>query len=230
MKLLDNESLKNVLADFVASRVKDGEVIGLGTGSSAEAVVRAIGRRIQNESINVSGVSTSMVTTSVASEVGISLIPLSKVSKIDWGFDGADEVAPDKILLKGKGGALLREKIVARMLPKFLVVVTEDKLVKNIGERFPVPVEVVPESIFYVERELLALGATTVVTRTGSNFYGPLFTESGNVLLDATFPEVTFALGSSIKQITGVVEHGLFTGFSSIEIASIKQDGSIDVW
>jgi len=222
--------MKDVLAKEIASRVKDGDVLGLGTGSSAEAVVLAIAERVKNEGISVSGVSTSMVTTSVATEGGIKVIPLSKAARLDWGFDGADEVDPSKVILKGRGGALLREKIVARLLPHFVIVVTEEKLVKRLGEKFPVPVEVIPESTFYVERELKALGAKEVSVRTGSNFYGPLFTESGNVLLDAKFSEVSPLLGDKIKAITGVVEHGIFSGFPSLEIVVAKADGSLEVF
>lgn len=219
--------LKKIVGQQIASQVKDGEVIGLGTGTTAEAALEAIGDRIAQEGIRITGVATSVVIAGKASELGITVVPLSKGLRLDWGYDGADEVTPDKILLKGRGGAMFREKLVARMLPRMVIAVTENKLVKSLGEKYPIPVEVVPESISYVERHLLSLGARTITARTGSNFYGPLFTENGNNILDVQFSEYSKELEISIKNITGVLEHGIFSGLPSVEVIVANEDGTI---
>jgi len=224
---LDDKELKNILANYIALKVKDGDVLGIGTASTAEAIIKAIGERIKNEGIRVSGVSTSIASTVVAAQCGISVIPLSNVAKLNWGFDGADEVTPEKVLLKGRGGAMFREKLVAKSLPRLFIAITENKLVSKLFDNFPVPVEVYPEAQFYVKDELLKLGAISVSVRQGSNFYGPLFTENSNMILDVKFTEYNSELGNQIKGITGVIEHGIFSGFHNLEVVVIKNDGSI---
>ncbi len=226
--MASDTQLKEVVGAHIAARVKDGEVLGLGTGTTSEAVLRAIGKRIEKEGLHVSGVATSVVVSSLAAEVGVKVRPLSKGLQLDWGYDGADEVTPDKVLLKGRGGAMFREKLLAKILPKMVIAVTEDKLVKNLGDAFPVPVEVFPESLSYVESELLLLGATSIIPRTGTNFYGPLFTENGNHILDVRFSKYTKELEAAIKGITGVIEHGIFSGLPSVEVVVAKKNGEID--
>ncbi len=218
---------KKVLAKELAKKVTDGDCIGLGTGSTAEEIIRAIGERIKNEKLSITGVSTSLVTTSVASDMGIKVLPLSKALKVNWGFDGADEVSPDNCLIKGRGGALLKEKIIANMIPEWIVGVTEDKLVSKLGEKFLMPVEVVPTATAIVENELLKLGCKEIVVRTGSNFYGPLFTESGNLLFDVKFPEITESLMREVKLLTGVVEHGFFPNTPNLKILLVDKDGKV---
>jgi ribose 5-phosphate isomerase A len=225
--MASDKELKEALGTFIASKVHDGAVLGLGTASSAEAVLHAIGKRISSEGIKVSGVSTSVVTTSIASDNGITVIPFSKGIQFDWGFDGADEVTPGKVLLKGRGGAMFKEKLLACMLPKLIISVTEEKLVKNLGDRYPVPVEVDPSAVPYVERELVRIGATSIVARTGSNFHGPLFTENGNTILDVTFSHYSSTLEDEIKVITGVIEHGIFSKLPSVEVVVASKYGEI---
>jgi ribose 5-phosphate isomerase A len=105
---------------------------------------------------------------------------------------------------------MLKEKIVAAMLPEWVIAVTEDKLVNQITDRYPIPVEVIPQARSIVEKELIKLGANFIEVRTGSNFYGPLFTENGNIILDIKFPQFVEDLLVKVKQLTGVVEHGYF--------------------
>ncbi|HMO18980.1 MAG TPA: ribose 5-phosphate isomerase A [Oligoflexia bacterium] len=220
---------KEILAERVAARVVSGQTIGLGTASTAEAILNAIGKRIKEEGLIVSGVSTSLVTTRIASRLGIVVHDIASGVPLDWAFDGADEVDPYLRLIKGRGGALLKEKIVARRSPHLVIALTSEKKVSRLGEKYPVPVEVLPQSVSYVESELIKLGAEQVLPRTGSNFYGPLFTESGNLLLDASFSEIKSNLGSQIKSITGVVEHGIFENFSSLEVLCADSSGNVEV-
>lgn len=219
--------VKKEIGKFIASKAKSGETIGLGTGSAAEAVIRALGDRVREEGLKICGVSTSQVSTLIACEVGIPVLEMGKGIKLDWGFDGADEVSPDNILIKGRGGALLIEKIVAKNLPKYFIAVTEDKLVSRLGEKFSLPVEVVGEALSYVEGELKKLGATDIELRSGSNFYGPLFTEKGNRILDVKFPKLDISLAEKVKGLTGVVEHGLFYGLNDLCVVVGGNDGKI---
>lgn len=219
--------LKKEVAKKIALKAKSGEIIGLGTGSAAEAVIRALGDRVKNEGLKIEGVSTSQVSTQIAGEVGISVLSLSKGVKLDWGFDGADEVDPNCHLIKGKGGALLIEKIIARALPEYIISVTEDKLVSKLGEKCALPVEVVPEALTYVEEQLLKLGASNLSLRSGSNFYGPLFTEKGNRIIDANFSNLNVELAEKIKGLTGVVEHGMFYGFPNLTVMVVNGEGEV---
>jgi ribose 5-phosphate isomerase A len=219
--------LKKEVAKVIAQKAKSGEVIGLGTGSAAEAVIRALGERVKNEGLKIQGVSTSEVSTQIAGEVGIPVLSLSKGVKLAWGFDGADEVDPKCVLIKGKGGALLIEKIIAKSLPKYVIAVTEDKLVNKLGEKCALPIEVVPEAVTFVMKELETLGANKLELRSGSNFFGPLFTEKGNRIIDASFKDLDVALAERIKSITGVVEHGLFYGFSDLTVVCGKSNGEV---
>lgn len=206
--------MKKNVAEALAQRVLDGEVLGIGSGSTVELAVIEIGRRIKDEGIKVYGVPTSHQIAMIASEVGISVLsPLSAV-QIDWAFDGADEVDDRHNLIKGRGAAMLNEKIVARISKKLVIIVTEDKLVKSLGEKFPVPVEVIPGSWHFVSKELSALGANKVKLRMASEKYGPIITENGNFVLDAHFANIAEDLERQIKTLTGVVESGLFLNFS----------------
>jgi len=218
---------KQVVANKIAAKAKSGEIIGFGTGSAAELVIRALGERVKSEGLKIRAVSTSQVSTQIASEVGIDVLSLSKGLKLNWGFDGADEVDPDCTLIKGKGGALLIEKIIAKALSEYIIAVTEDKLVKKLGEKCALPVEVVPEALPYVENKLQELGATKLSLRTGTNFFGPLFTEKGNRIIDVQFPNLTIELSEKIKSLTGVVEHGLFFGFPKLTVMVGTGSGEI---
>lgn len=219
--------LKKILAKEISAKVKEGECIGLGTGSTAEEVIKEIASRVKKEGLEISGVSTSIATTSIASDLGIKVIPINKIKKIDWGFDGADEVSPEKALIKGRGGALLREKIVSNCLTEWIIAVTEDKLVKKLGQNCLLPIEVIPNAITNVETELASLGAKQVQLRTGTNFYGPLFTETGNFILDAKFDDIDDSLANKIKLITGVVEHGYFSAHKRTRVLVVKKSGDL---
>lgn len=216
--------MKALVARALAKRVVDGEVIGLGSGSTAELAIDQIGQRIVRDKIRVIGVPTSYRTALIASAAGIEVLsPLSNVA-IDWAFDGADEVDPQFNMIKGRGAAHLTEKIVARRAKQLLIIVSEDKIVSKLGTHHPVPIEVIPEAVHYVEQELKALGAKEVTIRPATNKYGPIITEHNNLVVDASFSDITPALDLKIKQITGVVETGLFCNFNQ-ELLVAKSDG-----
>ncbi|MCB0345262.1 MAG: ribose-5-phosphate isomerase RpiA [Bdellovibrionales bacterium] len=202
--------MKQQVAAALAKRVSDGDVLGVGSGSTTELAIKAIGERISTEGISVGAVATSYRSAQLASQVGMALIEPTSGLNISWAFDGADEVDPQLNLLKGRGAAMLGEKIVAKLSPKFIVIVTGEKLVGNLGENFSVPVEIIPSSIRLVERELAQLGAADVVLRQAVNKYGPVVTEHGNHVLDARFSKIERDLECGINCIPGVVENGLF--------------------
>jgi ribose 5-phosphate isomerase A len=148
------------------------------------------------------------------------------VGEISWGFDGADQVTPERCAIKGKGGALLQEKILAKRCREYTIIVDSSKLVERLGVGCPVPVEVVPQAVSLVEGGLIKLGAKEVTLRSGSGKHGPVITEAGNVLLDVVFSEIDCDLERRIKQITGVVESGLFCGYIS-EVLVANPQGEV---
>lgn len=203
--------MKELVARATASFVGDGETIGLGSGSTVELAVVELGRRIAREKLLVFAVPSSPQIATIAEQSGVRVLHSGARAKIDWAFDGADEVDTRLNLIKGRGAALLGEKIIAkRAKGRFTVVATGDKLVQQLGYNFPVPVEVVPEAIDDCRQELVSLGAREVVIRDSKAKYGPTITDHGNYILDARFEGVTEQLAEAIKAITGVVEHGLF--------------------
>ena len=207
---------KELVASALAERVKNGDVIGLGSGSTAELAIIAIGKRVRAEKLNVAGTATSLKVAQLAREAGITLLSNINPPPLSWGFDGADEVDPKMNLIKGFGAAMLTEKIQAhRCRGKFVIIVTEEKLVKKLGEKFALPIAVLPEAIDLVSADLRSIGAKEIIERRATGKAGQIFTEQGYVVLDCRFPELTKKLEQEIKLITGVIESGLFFGLAS---------------
>ncbi|NMC63255.1 MAG: ribose 5-phosphate isomerase A [SAR324 cluster bacterium] len=201
---------RELLGREIASRLKDGDVIGVGTGSTVDVAISAIGERIRRESLSISAYTTSLESIRRCCEVGIKVLDSYGGSQIAWGFDGADAVDENLRAIKGGGGALLREKILASRCKEFIIIADEGKLVSNIAQKFLVPVEIIPEAFSVVEPILSKLGAREINIRKASGQYGPVTTLNGNIILDARFTEITDSLEKDIKNITGVVENGLF--------------------
>lgn len=203
--------MKELVGEYIAQRVKDGDVLGLGSGSTAEAAIRKIGARIKNEKLKVKALVTSYKSLSLALDLGFDVLPLSSGARPTFGFDGADEVDPELRLIKGQGAALTREKLLSRRTGGIVIIVTEEKLVKRLGEKMPVPVEVLPDAIPDVTAKLAELNATSTMLREGSGKFGPVVTEHGNFLLDAVFPDIPNDFEERIKGVPGVIESGIFT-------------------
>jgi len=218
--------MKALVAKALADRVRDGEVIGIGSGSTVEMAVDQIAQRIAKEGISVSGIPTSLRTASHASEAGIQMLSPCTDTPITWAFDGADEVDDDFNMIKGRGAAMLNEKIIARRAKNLVIIVSEDKLVERLGSVHPIPVECIPEARYLVQRGLVDLGATEVVVRAASNKYGPVITEHNNVILDARFDSIPPELDQQIQSLTGVVETGLFLGFGQELLVATEKDVS----
>lgn len=197
--------------------VQDGMLLGLGTGSTARYFTEGLGRLVE-EGMHVRGVPTSRETAELAAELGIPIVT-ELIGQLDLAVDGADEVDPELNLIKGRGGALFREKMVAAASKRFVVVVDESKLVKQLGVGV-LPVEVLPFLWRSTAERLAALGMSLVV-RGGEET--PYITDNGNLILDVTI-EGGIAdakiLGDELKLITGVVEHGLFFGITDTVIVA----------
>ncbi|MDZ4786358.1 MAG: ribose-5-phosphate isomerase RpiA [bacterium] len=206
--------MKELVGQEIAKRVKDGEIIGIGTGSTVDFAVAAIAKRIKEEKLTIRAVPSSYETARKCEEAGIQVLSPLFSGEISWGFDGADEVDPNLRLIKGRGGALLQEKILALKCRKFVIIVDESKIVKNLGEKFPIPVEVIPEAYLLTKKALIKLGSTEVTLREGSGKFGAVISEKGNYILDARFNNIEDALESKIKAAIGVVESGLFIAYT----------------
>eukprot|EP01040_Poterioochromonas_malhamensis_P021238 gene21238-25571_t len=155
---------KQRVAEEIAEKVKDGDVLGVGSGSTVYVALIAIAKKIKEEKLNVKAIPTSVEISLFCSKLGIPLTTLYE-NKPDWLFDGADEVDPDRNLIKGRGGALFKEKLLISCSSVNYIIVDESKLVKKLGTNFPVPIEVFPTALLHVEEELKKLGTTDLQLR-----------------------------------------------------------------
>jgi ribose 5-phosphate isomerase A len=204
----------HAIGAMAADMIRDGQAVGLGSGKASHAFVRMLGRRVRETGLHIVGIPTSESTARLAREVGIPLGNLETITRLDIAVDGADEVDPKFNLTKGGGGDLLREKVIASIARHYVVVVGEEKLVKHLGQKFPVFVEVVEFAMPVVIRALAKLGATATPRMTAD---GQLFrTDNANPLLHARFhesdPQLLHpeSLDEKIRNIPGTIETGLF--------------------
>lgn len=207
-------NMKELVGKKAAEYVESGMTVGLGTGSTAYYFVEEIGRRVKEEGLEIVGVTTSLATKKQAEALGIPLKSVDEVDYIDVTIDGADEIAPDFSGIKGGGGALLFEKIVAEQSKSVIWIVDESKMVDYLG-RFPLPVEVVPYGSLQLFKRFEALGyKPTFRERDGERY----LTDSKNYIIDLDVYPIKdpIAFGEKIKGMTGVVEQGLFTNTTDI--------------
>jgi len=209
---IENYTAKRQVALRVASQVGDGDVIGVGSGSTSYLAIQAIGERLQEDRLLCFAIPTSHEAALACASAGIAVTSLWEHHP-DWCFDGADEVDTASNLIKGRGGAMFKEKLVMRAAPRTLILIDESKRVDRLGQKFPIPVEVHPSALTVVEKALSSLGAEEIVLRLAKMKDGPVITENGNFILDARFREVGDGLEQALKSITGVLESGLFWGF-----------------
>jgi ribose 5-phosphate isomerase A len=210
---ISNLEAKQKVAQQIAARVKDGDTLGVGSGSTSYLALVAIAKKIKEENLKVKAIPTSIELTMMCSSLGVPTTTLFE-HRPDWYFDGADEVDPDKSLIKGRGGAMFKEKLIMSASPLTYIIVDESKFVEQLGSKFPVPVEVFPQALLHVEAELKKLGAINLVLRPAKGKDGPIITEAGNLVLDAHFDGIDNQMEKKIKGITGVIESGLFIGYN----------------
>ncbi|WP_155991641.1 ribose-5-phosphate isomerase RpiA [Paenibacillus sp. FSL R7-277] len=218
-------NVKQLAAEKAVEYVKDGMRVGLGTGSTAYWAIRKLGERV-SEGLQITAVATSQASEDQARELGIPLVAFSDVDSLDLTIDGADELDGALQLIKGGGGALLREKIVAMGSARMIVVADESKAVTTLG-KFPLPVEIVPFAWEWTVAALAKLGCKTELRRSGEDLYK---TDNGNYIADCRFEAIESAaeLALALQRIPGVVEHGLFIGIADLAIIG-KKDGTIEI-
>jgi ribose 5-phosphate isomerase A len=211
-----------------AGFVEDGMTLGLGTGSTVHFALLGLSERIRAEGLRVRGVPTSLDTERKAREWGIPLLELGAADSLDLAIDGADEIDAQFRMIKGGGGALLREKVVASLARRVVIVVGENKVVARLGTTFALPVEVVPFALPSVARAIARLGCTPRERQREGKSYR---TDNGNAILDCSFAQGIAdpgALERALRTVPGVVESGLFLGLAHVLVVG-KDDGSVEV-
>lgn len=201
-------NLKRLAGEYAADFIKDEMKIGLGTGSTVYWTIQKLGQLV-SEGLTIQAVPTSIETKQLAQQLSIPLISLSDIDYLDLTIDGADEINPDLQLIKGGGGALLREKIVATSSQKLIIIADESKLVTHLGT-FPLPIEIVPFAWEQTAKRIRSFGCQTILRMQNNQ---PFITDNGNLILDCVFPnQITKPIEThqQLKMITGVIETGLF--------------------
>ncbi len=218
-----NETEKELAGRAAAKLVRDGDVVGLGTGSTAYFAVVALGERVRS-GLKIVGIPTSEATAELARKVGIPLATLDEHPEIDVTIDGADEIDAQLRLIKGGGGALLREKVIASASKKMVVIADSSKSVPALG-KFPLPIEIIPFARAVVEKKITSLGATPELRLKPDG--QPYVTDNGNQILDCSFHKISDppALAKELSNIPGIVEHGLFIGLATV--ALVGQGNSV---
>jgi ribose 5-phosphate isomerase A len=221
--MIDPNASKRAAAFAAADLVPDGSTIGFGTGSTFAFVLERLAARMAR-GLRVRGVATSQATTTLAGKLGIPVLPIEDVQRLDLAIDGADEVDPQKNLIKGGGGAHLRERLVAILATELVVIVDESKLVPQLGRAFLLPVEVVPFGWRHTAARVAATGGAP--QRREKNG-APFVSDNGNFVLDCRYPGIAdpAALQRTLDAVPGVVDHGLFVGMAGRIVVGNAQGG-----
>lgn len=217
---IKNLEEKKKVAEKVAGKVKDNQTIGFGSGTTSYLATIAIADKVKKENLKITAIPTSFEIKMLCTYLDIPTANLSE-KKPDWSFDGADEVNSNNWLIKGKGGAMFKEKLNIINSPITYILIDNSKRVSYLGEKNKVPVEIYPDAINYVKEELIKLNAKEIIVRQAVNKAGPVITENGNLILDVSFKSITQTLEKRIKSISGVLESGLFIGYN-VEIIEYK--------
>ncbi|MGB6168382.1 MAG: ribose-5-phosphate isomerase RpiA, partial [Geitlerinemataceae cyanobacterium] len=219
--------MKQQVGQAAADLVQSGSIVGLGTGSTTAYAIEYLGKRLQSGDLkDIKGIPTSFQASVLAKEYGIPLTTLDEVDRIDIAIDGADEVDPQKNLIKGGGAAHTREKIVDALAEQFVVVVDASKLVDKLGSTFLLPVEVLPMAMTPVMRAIEKLGGKPQL-RMGVKKAGPVVTDEGNLVIDVKFDSIDnpAELEKTLNNIPGVLENGLFVDVTDLVLIGEIKDG-----
>ncbi len=219
-------NVKKLAAEAAVELIKDGMTVGLGTGSTAHWAIAKLGERVNN-GLKIKAIATSKESDALAKELNIPMVTFSDIGQIDITIDGADEVDPNLILIKGGGGALLREKIIATASEKLIVIVDESKLVRQLGG-FALPIEVIPFGMESTRKFIEELGCKTKIRMTDKN--DRFKTDNGNHIVDCTFGRIESPekISQKLNQIPGVVENGLFIRLAH-KVYVGYQSGKVDI-
>jgi ribose 5-phosphate isomerase A len=219
---LGNEEEKRLAAHASLKFVRDGNIVGLGSGSTADYAIRQLGEMVRG-GLKIVGIPTSFRSRDIAAECGIPLSTLDQHQEIDVAIDGADEISPNLELIKGGGGALLMEKIIASAAKQFVVIADHTKQVPVLGT-VPLPIEIIPQAQAVLTKKFAAMGA--LVQLRQYTFGNPFVTEEGHQILDCLFGEIKDPqkLGHELDSLPGVVEHGLFIGMANLVLIAKGQE------
>lgn len=207
---MDKKQLKISTFNDALDQIKDGMILGIGSGSTIELLVPKIAEKLEREQINITGVCTSNKTAFIAKELGMHVVDVNDVEHIDLAIDGADEVDPNLNLIKGGGGALFREKVIDAMAKRFVVLVDDSKLVSYLGETFKLPVEVDKFNWLLIAKEIERSKGVTAIRRMVNDV--PFITDNGNYILDLVLNKdiEPFAMHEYLIHLIGVLETGYF--------------------
>ena len=208
---ISDEDVKIRRARAVVCRAENGQIIGVGTGSSSFVGLRELARRIAEEGLRVTVIPAASEIATACAALRVPMTTLM-VARPDWCFDGADEIDETGSVIKGRGAGLYQEKLIIASAPKRFLIAEDKKFVRRAGN-VPVPVEVFPAAVHLAEAGLRELGASEVQLRLAKAKDGAVVTENGNILLDCRFPEIRAGLEKEIKCIPGVIESGLFQNY-----------------
>ena len=214
---IKNKEEKEVLARKIASKVKDGDVISFGSGTTSFLAVKEIEKRCKDEGLNIIAIPTSEQIKQLCEYLEIKTANLGDY-EINWGFDGADEVDKHNWLIKGLGGAMYKEKMNLKSTPIVYILVDKSKMVQQLGERCPVPVECYIDKVENVKAELEKLGALKLEVRKQKNSEEVFITDNGNYIIDAKFNKIDEDMENKINSIDGVLDNGLFINYKNIEV------------
>lgn len=223
---MDMDLLKQDVGKQASKLIEDGQVVGLGTGSTTVHFIKFLAKRVQDEDLDILGIPTSFQSLILARNLGIKVTSIDE-HDIDIAVDGADEVSSALDLIKGGGAAHTKEKIIDTSADKFVVIVDESKMVDKLGA-FPLPIEIIPESLRLVKGTLMDMGVDSQL-RMGIQKDGPVITDNGNFILDANFNviENPGSLEVELNSIPGVVENGIFSGV--VDKVIVGRESGIEV-
>jgi ribose 5-phosphate isomerase A len=214
---VDNKEEKLRLAKRMAKRVKNGDVIGFGSGSTSYLTAVEIGKRVKEENLEIKAIPTSNIINNLCNELNIKTTTLEEF-KPDWCFDGADEIDQHNWLIKGMGAALYKEKMNMKNSNENYILVDASKFVTRLGQNHPVPIECEQYKVEKIKEEVEKLGATKLEIKASNVGEGPLITDNGNILLYAWFDKIESNLEEKLLKIDGVLESGLFIGYDIIVV------------
>jgi ribose 5-phosphate isomerase A len=210
---INGREAKERIAHKMAERLRDGDVVGVGSGSTSLLTLHALVDSARQHGWHFTAITTSLEMEINCAKLGVPTSDLLQ-QRPDWSFDGADEINGELNMIKGRGGAMLREKIIMASSPERYVVVDKSKMVEKLGQRSPVPLEVVPESLRLVEFQLSeSFDVVSSALRMAEGKDGPVVTENRNLILDVSFADVRPELDTQLNAVVGVVGSGLFVGF-----------------
>src|ERR1700689_2250564 len=217
---IENYEAKSRVATEAAQRLRDGDVVGVGSGSTSMLALHALVNQARRETWQFSAIPTSLEMAIACAELSVPTTSLLQL-RPDWSFDGADEVDGDLNMIKGRGGAMLREKLLLASSPERYILIDESKRVTKLGEKAPVPVEVIPEALQLVQSRLLEeFDVREIELRMAIAKDGPVVTEHGNVILEVTFADVTSDVDVRLNCMPGVAASGLFFGYQPTIISA----------